>query len=187
MANKYSFYQLRVACQQHMIASLYTEADDPDAFNAGYVEAVTQRHVLLWSVTPWGDLDGWLLRRTEDVLQVFMGDDYEVRLQMLLEMAGAVHKPLMEPMPGPEEDLLSRLLKLAMEHEEIVSVQAGEETYTGRVTQVDDLRVTLSVFDFFGGIEGEQSFTLRDVVLVAVGTSEERMFKRLSEDRLKLV
>lgn len=187
MANKYSYYQLRVACQQHMIASLYVEPDDPDAFNAGYVEAVTPRHVLLWMVTPWGQPDGWMLRRTEDVLQVFMGDDYEVRLQMLLEMQGYADELLFSPPAGEEDDLLIRLLQLALDRAEIVSIMTEEDTYTGKVVHLDDLRATLDLFDFFGAVEARRQFPLRDITMVALGTSEEKMFRRLSEDRLKLI
>lgn len=187
MANKYSYYQLRVACQQHVIASLYVDPEDPDAFNAGYVEAVTQRYVLLWSVTPWGQPDGWLLRRTEDVQQVYMGDDYEIRLQMLLEMQGYAYALLLDPPAGPEEDLLMRVLQYAQGKQAISSIMSGEETYTGRIVQVDDLRVTLEMFDFFGAVEGQKSFPLREVSMVALGTSEEEMFRRLNEDKLKLL
>lgn len=187
MANKYSFYQLRIACQQRMVASLYVEPDDPDAFNAGYVEAVNPRHVLLWSVTPWGDPDGWLLRRTEDILQVFMGDDYEIRLQMLLEMQGNAFAPLLEEAPGPEDDLVVAMLGLAMERGEVISLMTEEDTYTGRVVHLDDLRTTLEVFDFFGTVEGQRAFPLRDVQMLAIGTAEEVMFRRLNEERLKLL
>lgn len=188
MASKYSFYQLRVACQQHMMASLYTEPDDPDAFIAGYVEAVTQRHVLLWMVTPWGQKDGWMLRRTEDILQVFMGDDYEVRLQMLLEMEDEAYSPLLNPPAGAEEDLLCRMLQHIRAADEVVSLMVGEEdSYTGKIIQLDDLRVSLDLYDFFGAVEGQQQFPLRDIVMVAVGTNEEKMYKRLNEERLKLL
>lgn len=183
--NKYSFYQLRVACQQHMMASLYVEPDDPDAFNAGYVEAVTQRHVLLWNVTPWGQPDGWLLRRTEDILQVFMGDDYEVRLQMLVEMQGFAYEALLDPAPDLEDDLQTRMLQAAQAREAIVSVMTAEDTYTGRITYLDDLRVGMDAFDFFGGEDGQRQFPLRDLQMVALDTSEEKMFRMLSEARLK--
>lgn len=187
MANKYSFYQLRIACQQHMIASLYVEPDDPDAFNAGYVEAVTPRHVLLWNVTPWGQPDGWILRRTEDIIQVFMGDDYEIRMQMLVEMQGFAYEQLLSPPPEEDADILVRVLQLAHGKGEVVSIMTAEDTYTGRVIHLDDLRATLEVFDFFGSVEVERQFPLRDMLLVAVGTSEEVMYKRLNEERLKLL
>lgn len=187
MSNKYSFYQLRMACQQHMIASLYTEPEDPDAYNAGYVEAVTPRHVLLWNVTPWGERDGWLLRRTEDVMQVFMGDDYEIRLQMLLEMNGVVYEPLLEAPAAAEDDLLRVFLQHAQAGGHIISILTAEDTYTGTLSHLDDLRATLSVLDFFGEPEGERQFPLREMQVVALDTQEERMFKRLRDERLKLL
>ncbi len=187
MASKYSYYQLRVACQQHMMASLYTEPDDPDAFSAGYVEAVTQRHVLLWAVTTWGQFDGWCLQRTEDVTQVYMGDDYEVRLQMLLEMDGTVYAQLLDPAPSPDEDLLCRVLQHAQQTGEFVSVMTPEDTYTGRVVQVNDLRATMESLDFFGVPEGAKQFPLREIRVVTYGTQEEKMYKRLHEQRLKLL
>ncbi|MCL1963788.1 MAG: hypothetical protein FWF69_01850 [Firmicutes bacterium] len=187
MTSKYSYYQLRIACQQHMVASLYTEPDDPDAFSAGYVEAVTQRHTLLWSVTPWGQPDGWLLRRTEDVLQVFMGDDFEIRLQMLLEMDGVSHTPLLSPSPGPEEDLLRCVLQLAQARGELVSVMTAEDTFTGMISYLDDLRATMEVLDFFGAKDGQRQFPLREMQVVTLGTQEEVMYKRLHAERLKLL
>lgn len=185
--SKYSYYQLRMACQQHMMASLYTEQDDPDAFHAGYVEAVTPRHVLIWCVTPWGEYDGWFLRRTEDILQVFMGDDFEVRLQMLLEMSGVSHTPFFAKEPEPDEDLLRRLLQEAQAENRLVSVMMEEETYTGTVQQVDDLRVSLDTLDFFGAPDGVRQFPLREVQAVSVDTQEEKMYVRLGENRLKLI
>ena len=187
MSNRYSFYQLHMACQQHLLASLYTEQEDPDAFNAGYVEAVTPRHVLLWSVTPWGQHDGWLLRRTEDILQVYMGDDYEIRLQMLVEIEGEEYAPLLDLAPAPEEDLLRRMLLLARERGEIISVMTAEDTFTGTVAQVDDLRVTLDLLDFFAEPDVRAQFALRDILLVGYDTSEEKMFRKLIQNRPKLV
>lgn len=187
MPNKYSFYQLRIACQQRMLASLYVDAEDPEAFNAGFVEAVTPRHVLLWNITPWGVPDGWILRRTEDVLQVFMGDDYEVRMQMLLEMQGHVYAPLLNPAPGEEDDLMRRMLQLALETGEVVSIMNAEDTFTGHMRQLDDLRATIEVFDFFGVPDGERQFPLREMTLVAMGTSEEQMYRLLNSERLKLL
>lgn len=187
MAHKYSYYQLRVARQQHMIASLYVEPDDPDAFHAGYVEAVTARHVLLWSVTPWGQKDGWMLRRTEDVLQVFMGDDYEVRLQMLLEMHEETYAPLLPEAPAEDADLMAVVLGHIQQSGEVLSIMTKEDTYTGIITYLDDLRLSMDVYDFFGAVEGPQSFPLRDITMLTLGTNEEAMYKELNAERLKLL
>ncbi|MCL1796022.1 MAG: hypothetical protein FWG37_03925 [Clostridia bacterium] len=187
MANKYSFYQLRMACQQHVLASLYYEADDPDAFHAGYVEAVTLKHTLLWCVTPWGQPDGWCLRRTEDIQQVFMGDDFEVRLQMLLEMDGVQHGQYLENTPPPDDDLLRHTLSRAHSKGDLVSVVMEDDVYTGAVLQLDDLRLSLSMLDFFGAAEGVRQFPLREIIALTIDTQEEKMYIRLRDTRLKLL
>lgn len=179
MTAKYSYYQLRVAMQQHMIVSLYTEPDEPDAFVSGFVEAITKRHVLLWALTPWGQPDGWCLRRTEDVLQAFIGDDTEIRLQMLLDMEGAAHTPLLPNAFSADDDILRGVLQWAIGAGEIISVITEEDMHTGVVTNVNDLHVTMDLLGFFGKPEGSRQFAIRDIQVVLVDSQEEKMFKRL--------
>ena len=63
----------------------------------------------------------------------------------------------------------------------------AEDTFTGTVVQVDDLRATLDLLDFFGEPDVRTQFALRDIQLVGYDTSEERMFKKLVENRPKLI
>ncbi len=188
MSNKYSYYQLRIACQQKMLASLYCDPNDPDAFSAGYIEAVTQKHVLLWAINVWGQSDGWCLFRTEDVLQVYMGDDFEVRLQMLLELDGTACTALLNPPPEPEEDLLRRMLETAKEQGALVTVLPLEdEPHTGTVQQVDDLRLSIHTLDFFGAPDQVRQFPLRNIQVATLGTQEEKMLQKLYDARPKLL
>ena len=74
-----------------------------------------------------------------------------------------------------------------MERGEIVSILTAEDTYTGKVLHLDDLRANVEVLDFFGAPDGQRQFPLRDMQVVALDTQEERMFRRLSDERLKLL
>lgn len=179
MTAKYSYYQLRTAMQQKMVASLYTEPDDPDAFISGIVEAVTKRHVLLWSVTPWGQPDGWCVRRTEDVQQVFIGDDTEIRLQMLLDIGHITHTPLLTKTLEAEDDILRSVLQWELQQDALISLVTADDMYTGTVVSFTDLHVTMDLLDFFGKPDGERQFPLRDIIIVLIETQEEKMYKRL--------
>ena len=116
-----------------------------------------------------------------------MGDDYEIRLQMLVRLEGESYAPLLNPPLAPGEDLLRRVLALALERGEMISVMTAEDTFTGKVASLDDLRVALDLVDFFGEPDSRMQFALRDIQLVGFGTSEEKMFQKLSENRPKLV
>ena len=63
----------------------------------------------------------------------------------------------------------------------------AEDTFTGTVAQVDDLRVTLDLLDFFAEPDVRAQFALRDSLLVGYDTSEEKMFRKLIQNRPKLV
>ena len=80
MTNGYMVYLLRILAAQGALASVYTDPDDPEGFSAGFVEAVDGQHVLMCDLSPWGQIDGWRVRRNQDVIQVLAGEEYEQRL-----------------------------------------------------------------------------------------------------------
>ena len=63
MTNGYMVYLLRILAAQGALASVYTDPDDPEGFSAGFVEAVDGQHVLMCDLSPWGQIDGWRVRR----------------------------------------------------------------------------------------------------------------------------
>ena len=71
MTNGYMVYLLRILAAQGALASVYTDPDDPEGFSAGFVEAVDGQHVLMCDLSPWGQIDGWRVRRN----QVFVRKD----------------------------------------------------------------------------------------------------------------
>jgi hypothetical protein len=186
MPISFAVYQMRIAQEHDMIASLYTDLNDPDAFCSGYIECVSAKYVLLAALTPWGYRDGWLLWRVCDVQQVFTGDEYEARLEMLVKLRGESRKQLLEiPKPliglGAAVDILRELLSRAMKEKMTVTVMLATETYTGKIIALDDLRVSVDSFDFFGVKDNHASLIpLRDIEQVMVGTEEEKMFDLLS-------
>ena len=181
MAIHFTVYQLRLAMEHQMIASLYTDMNDPDAFCTGYVEQVNARHVLLAALTPWGMRDGWLLWRTADVQQVFCGDEFETRLELLTQLRRQTHLPFASGPENPmETDLLQWLLNQAMATEQTVSLVGPEDTYTGKIAAVDDLRVAIKALDFFGRpMLQPVVLPLRDIQSATVDTEEERMYDLL--------
>ena len=186
MSVNYCYYQLQLACSQKLIASVCVDRDDPDAFEAGYIERVTPKYVLIEAVTPWGRTDGWVLRRADEVFQVYMGEDYEIRLQMLLESYGD-HFESFLPDEAKGTNLILDVMENAMRKHMLVTVQVDTEPWTGFIQEANDLHATMEVLDFFGGTEGIRQFAVRDVEWLSVGTQEEEMFARLREERLKIL
>lgn len=181
ISNGYMIYLLRILAAQGALASIYTDPDDPEGFSAGFVEAVDATHVLMCDLTPWGQIDGWRVRRNSDVIQVLSGEEYEQRLAMLLSYHKQRHRPFFTDYPAEDTDLLLSVLLACREREEIVSVIIGSEMITGRVVEANGLRVRIRLLDFFGRPAEEEVITLREIEILEIGTQEESMYAVLEE------
>jgi len=179
--NGYMIYLLRILAAQGALASIYTDPNDPDGFCAGFVEAVDSKHVLMCDLTPWGQIDGWRLRRNSDVIQVLSGEEYEQRLAMLLTHHKQRHKPFFTDYPAEDTDLLLSVLLECRDRDEIVSVIIGNEMITGRVVEANGLRVKIRLLDFFGRKAEEETITLREIEILEIDTQEEKMYAVLEE------
>ena len=181
ITNGYMIYLLRILAAQGALASLYTDPDDPEGFSAGFVEAVDATHVLMCDLTPWGQIDGWRVRRNSDVIQVLSGEEYEQRLAMLLSYHKQHHRPFFTEYPEEDTDLLLSVLLSCKTREAIVSVVMGSEMITGRVLEANGLRARIRVLDFFGRPAEEEVVTLREIEILEIGTQEESMYAVLEE------
>ncbi len=179
MNNGYTLYILRLIAAQGALASVYTDPRDPEGFCAGFVECVSARHLLMAEVTPWGKLDGWRLRRTTDVFQVLSSEEYEQRLAMLLSHYRQQHVTFFESPLEEDDDILQKALESCRTRRRVVSVLMGDEMLTGRVANLNDLRVTLRLMDFFGRPAEEETVPLRDIEVLSIDTEEERMYELL--------
>ena len=180
-SNGYMIYLLRILAAQGALASLYTDPDDPEGFSAGFVEAVDATHVLMCDLTPWGQIDGWRVRRNSDVIQVLSGEEYEQRLAMLMSYHKQRHRPFFTDYPEEDTDLLLSVLLACKSREAIVSVVIGSEMITGRVLEANGLRARIRVLDFFGRPAEEEVVTLREIEILEIGTQEESMYAVLEE------
>jgi hypothetical protein len=182
MHNGYIVYLLKMIAEQGAIASLYCDATDLDNYQGALIEQVNMRHVVLAAITPWGKLDGWWVRRTADIQQALCGEEQEMRLNFLMRYHDQHHQPLLPTLLGAETDWMRAVLELAIGERRLVSLFTSTETFTCEPLQVDDLRVTIRVLDLFGQPEPEdETFTLRDIEALSIGTEEERMYDILRD------
>ncbi len=181
MHNGYIVYLMRMIAEQGAIASLYCDANDPDNYQGAFIEQVNMKHALIAAITPWGKLDGWWVRRTSDIQQALCGEEQELRLNFLLHYHQQQHVPLLPTELPAETDWMQAVLELAIREQRLVSLFTATETFTCRPLQVDDLRVTVRVLDLFGQPEPEdESFALREIEALSIGTEEEQMYGILS-------
>lgn len=181
-ATKYAAYQLRNLMNEGLIASIFTDPNNPDDFIAGYVLAVNQRTTLVHSLTPFGKPDGFFAIRLNAILEIQHDSAYAERLSLLLRLTGQNH-PL--PQVRDEDDGLVYLLGMASRQGKAVTLWTASESYSGFVTQVNDLFLQMEPVDFLGRRCAPMSFRVADIEMVSLGSEEERMFELLEDHHRK--
>ena len=181
MPNGYMVYLLRILAAQGALASVYTDPNDPEGFCAGFVEAVDALHVLMCDLSPWGQIDGWRVRRNSDVLSILSGEEYEARLAMLMAHHKQYHRPFFTDAPAEDTDLLLSVLLACKEKQKIVSIIIGNEMITGYVLEANGLRTKIQLLDFFGRAAEVERVTLREIDILQIDTQEEKMYAVLEE------
>lgn len=176
--------QLRLYQQQHILSSLFIDPDNPDDFVAGYVEALSARHVVLRSVSPFGRYDGFILVRVADVTLAIGEDDYAERLRRLLHYRG--EQPTLPFSMQADEDLLHAICRNAQEGGRVLTLWTADGEYVGRVERLDDMRVTLASLDFFGENPISETLALRDVEQASFGAEDDCLYEVLSRGSARL-
>ena len=190
MNNGYMVYLLRILAAQGALASVYTDPGDPEGFAAGFIEGIDAQHLLMCDLTPWGQIDGWRVRRNADVIEVLYGEEYEQRLGMLLAHQHERHRPFFSEPPAEETDLLLAVLLACQARGEIVSAVGAVDVYNGRVLEANGLRVKIQTLDFFGRPGEERLIPLREIEILEIGTPEQRMYlalEAMERERLTLM
>lgn len=176
--NGYIQYSLHLIAAQDELASVYADPAHPEEFFTGYVECVGARYFLMADVTPWGHIEGWRVLKTSAAQQILLGDEYEQRLALLMMHYGETHKPFFAQ-PPREEDVLYAVLRQCQQERRVVSLMVGEDMITGRVSEVNELRLKLDAMSFFGADAGVEQLKLREIDMVCIGTQEEQMYETL--------
>lgn len=173
----YTNYQLKLNAAFGMLVSIYVDPEYPDDFVPGFVRALNSRQVLLGAVSSYGRYDGFLAVRLSCILMVLSEDDLALRLKRIIEIDNESPPELVEVLP--DEDFVHALCRAVQERGQVITLLTSNGDYAGQVAALDDIRVTLLAFDYFGEPDETISVRLRDVEMASLGAEEERMLQKL--------
>jgi hypothetical protein len=171
---------LKRAQKDDALVAIYSDPDSPRRFAVGWVEALSEEHVVLRHISPSGMYDGYALRFLEDVFRVETGGRYMAKALHLYRAREQRH--LTDFLPdSPSSDLLSELLLAAQKREVGVFVALEESELLGWVRGVGDETVTLERLDEYGESDGEVTIAFDQVLAVNADDSELQDLKLLSQ------
>ena len=146
---------LRRAREKGILVCLYTSAYSEN-FAAGFVEAVSEKYVILRSFSNHGRYDGWLLRQLENLPRIEFGGRYEESLLFLMKARETKHPQGVIPSFEADASLLIELFLAAQKHDFVVSIDTGSQSnIVGFVNTVEATTVTITKVDNNGEVDGE--------------------------------
>jgi hypothetical protein len=177
-----SFFQLlsRARESENPVA-IYTNADSPRSFLAGWVEAVSQEHVVLRHLSPEGRYDGYVLKYIDSIFRVDTEGRYIERLSFLFNARNQNFPPRLLETNDENANLIVEMLLAAQREDFMVTVEiAADDVENGAVKGVELETATVEVYDYYGVIDREATIHLEAISEVRVDSERLQSLKLLS-------
>ena len=157
------------------------ERTDVERFIAGWVDAVSDRHVRVLSVDSAGRPDGIEIRRLDNVERVVTEGDYLTRrLKPLIAFWNNEPVWPTQRLTGNMDDLVMDALTVSIEDGIVVTMFMRDTCqYTGPVVKLSDDAGTIADLDHYGVVEREVAFKLSDIDALNLGGDYERVAQHL--------
>ena len=177
-----SFFQiLQRAKESENPVALYTNVENPRAFLAGWVEAVSNDHVVLRHLSPEGRYDGYVLKYLDAIFRVDTEGRYLERLSFLFNARKQEFKGRLMPETDADSNLIPEILGAAQNAEMMVTLEiAADDIENGSVKEISFDTVSLDVFDHYGVIDREATVHMEAISEVRVDSERLQSLKLLS-------
>ncbi len=173
---------LERAKTEEKIVCLYSNPYS-DKFAAGFVEAISENHVVLRHLTTHGRYDGWVLRALEDLCRIEYGGRYEETLLSLFRARGHSHPAFLHA-TDESSDLTAEMLLCAQRNDLAVIIDTGSDNDSwGFVKSVETTTVTIEKFNVDGQIDSEAVIELEHIGRVTVDDEDMQDLKILAHWR----
>ena len=171
---------LNAARERGTIVCLYRSCYS-NRFSAGFVLAISDHHVVIESVSPRGECDGWILRELDDLCRIDHSGRYEDKLLSFYRMRGQQHARDFLPETDGNSDLKLEMFVAARHHDYAVRIHTGaDEDVEGFVKEVETNTVSIEKLDDYGQNDGECTFDMEVIEGITIGDDDLQDLKLLA-------
>lgn len=183
MENSNIIIFLKRSMSQNVIVSVFSDREQPDKCSVGYIDTIAEEQVLIKHVTPTGMVDGFMIRRLEDVFRVDIDGQYEQKIQQLYTLQGQCHQMLFTNQVKNDSNLFKEALansqKLAIVVNICIDETESQDSIIGFVKEISDNEVVVSRISDNGLADGESVILLDDIIKLNCDSDDEHILKLL--------
>ena len=129
---------LQRAMESSRAVAVYSDPEDFDSYEVGFVEHVDREELILTCLTPKGEPDGRRSIRTDDVCRIAADTAYTKKLQLLYEYRESVFDRDFRPAPAGAQGLRPQLEHAKEQHTLVHVVDANDYGPSGFVETLGD-------------------------------------------------
>lgn len=157
--------------------SVYFSSLESSGFCFGGIEFCDEKHFMLASYTPYGEDDGFILRKIEDVTKIETDSKYNKKMVMLIEMLDEKHAQLNVDC----NNVVDELLENSKNNHRILSIglSDSEELVVGYIHSISYPLCEIKQINEYGEEDGILIFNINDIYSVRIGSKDELMLEML--------
>ena len=168
-----------------VLYEIYTDRDDDERFNVGYIVYNDDTYLLLKSIEPYGNFDGYDLILAEDVYRIAYGTDYLCGIEALANVTCECDYDFGKITMENFAEFAAKLGRAVG-----VAVYGTGHELQGFVKQVDKNGglLTVTQLETDGSVDGEFVVEFEDMARISFGgvdqSRTEKLYKALHKDAL---
>ena len=160
------------------LVAIYTDEENPENFNVGFVAAINENDIIIKHVAPSGSYDGFILKKTAEIFQIEYEGGYINKIEKLYRLQTKRHSRF----PISNTNLTTELLKFAIENKFVVSVELNNDgimNAQGVVLDVNEDDLQIAQLDEYGNKDGYANLDVRSITRIDCDTDQEQILRML--------
>lgn len=160
--------------------SIFTDVDNTDKFSFGFVQEISDEHILINCISPFGFYDGYTIRNRANIYRIEYQNNYGKKLHKLYQIRNQKHQLITRK----TDNLIADLIHFAKKENFIVSIElhnSDTDDLQGYISNVKDTIIAIEQIDEYGKNNGKSMILLEDITKISCDSDQEIMLKLLSE------
>ena len=173
---------LKQLSSEKALVAIYTNRSDYDKFAVGFILAVADERIIIHSISPGGDLDGYTMMNLKKVYRVETEGLYLKKIRKLCELKGFAKQIYDHNISG---DILENAIKYAMTNNQLVTISLDRDANSiiGYIVDYDNNIVKLLQVSAYGENDGYCMLSTQEIEEMIINDSDCRDIDLLYKDR----
>ncbi len=162
------------------IVSIFDDYENTDKFSAGFIVDISDDHILLEHVSPYGLYDGFMVKEIKNVYRITYCGKYERKLDYLYKVQKQSHSKI----KSLSDSVLMNLLLHAQNNKLVTTVELFDselEDIQGYVSNISEELIVFDTVDDYGKIDGKSIIKINDITYLTCDSDKEMSIKLLSK------